>query len=116
MGVSSSAANWLPTCDNMATESEEKDGSPPLQQLAPSLAQEAVLIQSQPMPEDSVEVKGYSWDDGPVDYPALLQSYLTSGFQATNFGLAVQQINDMVRRRLVAWACDGRGFDMGVAI
>lgn len=67
---------------------------------APPLAQEAVLAQSQPMPEGSQQVRGYSWDsvtDGKVDYPAMLEAYLTSGFQATNFGLAVQQVNDMVR-------------------
>ena len=63
---------------------------------APSLAQDAVLVRSDPMPEGSVEVKGYEWSNGQVDYHALLSSYLTSGFQATNFGLAVEQINDMV--------------------
>ena len=86
-----------PTCDNMATSGPDKDPS-----SAPSLAQEAVLAQSQPMPEGSQEVKGYSWDtvtDGKVDYSAILEAYLTSGFQATNFGLAVQQVNDMVRCR-----------------
>ncbi|XP_003387057.1 PREDICTED: deoxyhypusine synthase-like [Amphimedon queenslandica] len=70
--------------------------------VAPPLAQEAVLAQSQPMPEGSQEVKGYSWDsvtDGKVDYSAMLEAYLTSGFQATNFGLAVQQVNDMLKLR-----------------
>lgn len=64
------------------------------------MAQEAVLVQSQPMPEGSREVKGHSWPDGTdqeVNYDSILKSYLTSGFQATNFGLAVEQINDMVR-------------------
>ena len=42
-----------------------------------------------------VVVKGYDFNDG-IDYHKLLLSYKTSGFQATNFGLAVEQINAMV--------------------
>ncbi len=37
-------------------------------------------------------VQGYDFNAG-VDYHALLQSYKYSGFQATNFGLAVEEIN-----------------------
>ena len=48
----------------------------------PALAAEAVLVQSQQMPQDSVEVKGYDFNNG-INHHALLQSYLTSGFQAT---------------------------------
>ena len=64
----------------------------------PALAAEAVLVQSQQMPQDSVEVKGYDFNNG-INHHALLQSYLTSGFQATNFGLAVEQINSMIAKR-----------------
>ena len=63
----------------------------------PTVAQEAVLVSSEPMPEGSVTVRGYDFSGGSVDYHALLQSYRTSGFQATNFGLAVEQITQMVR-------------------
>ena len=35
-----------------------------------------------------------------VDHNALLDSFLASGFQATNFGLAVQEINKMRAWRL----------------
>lgn len=49
-----------------------------------------------PVPEDTPKVQGYDFNQG-VDYQALLKSYLNTGFQATNFGLAVQQINSMVR-------------------
>ena len=64
----------------------------------PSVVQEAVLVKSEPMPpEFSTKVTGYVFErDGPVDYHALLQSYRTSGFQATNFGLAVEEITKMV--------------------
>ena len=64
----------------------------------PALAAEAVLVQSQQMPKDSVEVKGYDFNEG-INHHALLQSYLHSGFQATNFGLAVEQINAMIAKR-----------------
>ena len=64
----------------------------------PNIASEAVLVQSEPMPEDSQKVTGYDFNHG-VDHHKLLQSYLTSGFQATNFGLGVEQINAMVSKK-----------------
>lgn len=71
--------------------------------IPPSLAQDAVLLQSEPMPEGSETVQGCNWSvvssNGEVDYHALLESYRTSGFQAMSFGLAVQQINEMLKVR-----------------
>jgi hypothetical protein len=61
----------------------------------PSSVQQAVLVQSTEMPSDSIPVKGYDFNLG-VDYPALLASYATVGYQATNFGLAVEEIKRMV--------------------
>lgn len=61
----------------------------------PKLAAEAVLVQSSFLPGYQEEVKGYDWSKG-VDYSALLDSYKKSGFQATNFGNAVDEINRMV--------------------
>ncbi|XP_037079012.1 probable deoxyhypusine synthase [Pollicipes pollicipes] len=43
-------------------------------------------------------VQGYDFNEG-VDYHKLLRSYATSGFQATNFGLAVDEINKMLAAR-----------------
>ena len=51
---------------------------------------------SEEMPADAELVKGYDFNRG-IDYHALLQSYRLSGFQATNFGKAVDEINRMVR-------------------
>ncbi|XP_075936999.1 deoxyhypusine synthase-like [Anarhichas minor] len=51
-----------------------------------------------PVPEDTPKIQGYDFHQG-VDYRALLKSYLNTGFQATNFGLAVQEINNMIKRR-----------------
>ena len=70
----------------------------PTTEAAPSIATEAVMVHtSGQLPVDPVVVKGYDFNDG-VDYDKLLNSFKISGFQATNFGNAVDEINKMVRR------------------
>lgn len=51
-----------------------------------------------PVPEDTPQIKGYDFNLG-VNHKALLQSYYTTGFQATHFGLAVKEINNMIKKR-----------------
>eukprot|EP00469_Lotharella_globosa_P008337 CAMPEP_0167781766 /NCGR_PEP_ID=MMETSP0111_2-20121227/6119_1 /TAXON_ID=91324 /ORGANISM="Lotharella globosa, Strain CCCM811" /LENGTH=425 /DNA_ID=CAMNT_0007672473 /DNA_START=12 /DNA_END=1289 /DNA_ORIENTATION=+ len=51
------------------------------------------------MPEDTPQCRGYDFNKG-LDYDAMFRSFLTHGFQATHFGLAVEQINMMLRWRL----------------
>lgn len=63
---------------------------------APSVAMEAVLKPSCDLPEDMLKIQGYDFNKG-VDHRALLKSFLTTGFQASSMGLAIQQINQMVR-------------------
>ncbi|KAJ7378115.1 hypothetical protein OS493_024780 [Desmophyllum pertusum] len=46
----------------------------------------------------SEEVRGYDFSNG-VDYHALLKSYRTTGFQAGNFGKAVEEINKMIKKK-----------------
>lgn len=55
-----------------------------------------IYRQTVPIPEDTPKVRGYDFNQG-VDHQALLQSFYNTGFQATSFGLAVNQINMMVR-------------------
>lgn len=62
---------------------------------APSVARDAVLMESSPLPEDMPQIVGYDFNQG-VDHKALLQSFLTTGFQASSFGQAVLEINKMV--------------------
>lgn len=62
----------------------------------PSIAEQAVLVKSTAIPDTTPIVKGFEWTDGPVDYEKLLDSYLNSGFQATNFGNAVLEVRKMV--------------------
>ena len=61
----------------------------------PTIAKEAVLVASSKISGDTPTVSGYEWNNG-IDYDKLLISYLNSGFQATNFGKAVEEINKMV--------------------
>lgn len=68
--------------------------------LANELAQEAVLKKT--CDDTSIylkeQVRGYDWSDG-VNYEKLLKTYCRSGFQATNFGLAVEEIHRMIECR-----------------
>lgn len=66
---------------------------------AQSEAKKAVLKPSCELPEDMLKIKGYDFNQG-VDLQALLKSYLTTGFQASSLGLAVQEINNMIEKRL----------------
>ena len=80
----------------------------------PSVAQEAVMVPgtSGDLPVDPVIVKGYDFNKG-VDHSALLDSFLTSGFQATNFGLAVEEINKMVctcKKRIEVYECKNKEY------
>lgn len=61
----------------------------------PSLAAEAVLVESTEIPASTPKVKGYDFEHG-VNYDDLLRSFATMGFQATNFGKAVEEVNKMV--------------------
>ncbi len=68
----------------------------------PSVLQSAVLGESEEMPEGSVPVKGFDFNGfrGGAGYDALLKSLSTTGFQATSFGEAVDEINRMRAWRL----------------
>lgn len=64
----------------------------------PTVAKDAVLTQSHQMPDGTQTVKGYDWSQG-VNYDEILKSFKFSGFQATNFGRAVAEINRMIECR-----------------
>ncbi|XP_038063443.1 deoxyhypusine synthase-like [Patiria miniata] len=66
----------------------------------PQCVADALFVPSEDMPTDSVPVRGYDFNQG-IDYHKLLKSYRTSGFQATNFGLAVEEINKMLDKKAV---------------
>jgi deoxyhypusine synthase len=78
----------------VAVRMEGKDGE------VPRLATAAVLeVKCEPMPAGSQAIKGYDFNEG-VDYERLLDTYKHIGFQAANYGLAVEEINRMISWRL----------------
>jgi deoxyhypusine synthase len=66
----------------------------------PDLAKDAVLQESEPMPKDTPVVAGWDFNQG-VNYDGILKSFKYSGFQATNFGKAVDEINKMIECRSI---------------
>lgn len=55
-----------------------------------------VLVRSESMDADAETVAGYDFNNG-INYEKMFASYLRMGFQATNLGLAINEINRMVR-------------------
>lgn len=65
----------------------------------PQKAINAVLLKSKQLPKCTPKVRGYDFNNG-VDFNSLLNAYKFTGFQATNFGEAVDRINEMISWRL----------------
>lgn len=64
----------------------------------PDLAKDSVLVESEKLPDDTPIAGGYDWSQG-IDYDKILSSFKSTGFQATNFGKAVDEINKMIECR-----------------
>ncbi|KAJ3185898.1 hypothetical protein HK101_009754 [Irineochytrium annulatum] len=62
-------------------------------------ARTAVFVASEPLPSSFNEVRGYDFNAG-VNYPAIFAAMSATGFQATAFGQAVDEINRMITWRL----------------
>ena len=68
----------------------------------PEFVKQNLFVKSAPNEKEfNTKVEGYQFSKpdesgSKVDYHALLESFRTSGFQATNVALAVEQINEMV--------------------
>ena len=57
----------------------------------------AVLRPSVAMPQDTARVQGIDLSkEGPLSVVQLTESFLTTGFQATNLGRAIQIVKEMV--------------------
>lgn len=66
---------------------------------APSVATDAVLKPSCKLPDETPIIRGYDFNQG-VDLQAVLKTYLTTGFQASRLGLAIEEINRMIEKRV----------------
>lgn len=69
------------------------------QQKVVQAALDAVLVKSDQTVLQGDVVKGYDFNQG-INYEKLVESYLTTGFQATHFGRAVNITNNMLNWRL----------------
>jgi hypothetical protein len=67
----------------------------------PSVAEAAVMVQSEAMPEGSEQVRGHDFDKSH-DLHDVLNAMRNTGFQATNLGhaLAWLRMGTPLRRRL----------------
>ncbi|XP_014483411.1 PREDICTED: probable deoxyhypusine synthase [Dinoponera quadriceps] len=84
----------------MASPPKEKSCS-----LIEELARNAVLVHSASLTPGTSTVKGYDFNNG-LDYHELFKTMRYSGFQATNFGLAVEEIKKMLDQRNIPLAED----------
>lgn len=66
----------------------------------PECAKEAVLVKSKELPQDTPTIHGYDWNKG-INYHELFKTYKISGFQSTNVGLAIDEINKMLACRSI---------------
>ena len=68
----------------------------------PAKATDAVLVQSEPLPADSEEVRGIDWAALPVESRSVIANFVLNlsqqGFQSSAIGDAIRIINKMVCR------------------
>ena len=66
----------------------------------PSKATEAVLVTSEPVPEDAPQVRGIDWAALPTESRSIIADFVLNltgqGFQSSSIGDAIRIINDMV--------------------
>lgn len=63
----------------------------------PSIAADAVLVKSEKLDDSHSTIHGYDFNEG-LDYAKLMQSYSRMGFQGSNLGKCIAEINRMVSR------------------
>jgi deoxyhypusine synthase len=66
----------------------------------PSISASAVLAESTTLPEGTPQCRGHDFASGSNEIDSMMKSFLLTGFQATNLGLAVQQVQEMRSWRL----------------
>lgn len=64
-----------------------------------STVHSTVFKESESLEGKCDKIEGYDFNQG-VNYPKLLRSMLTTGFQASNLGEAIDIVNQMVSRKL----------------
>lgn len=66
----------------------------------PSKATDAVLLSSEPVPEDAQQVRGIDWTALPTESRSIIADFVLNlagqGFQSSSIGDAIRIVNDMV--------------------
>jgi len=101
------------SADRVRDEQREREEAARTRKLALLSSSEravadAVFKESVPLPEGTPIIRGYAWPPRespgaappPVDYERLLAAMATTGFQASAFGAAVEEVNRMLTWRL----------------
>lgn len=74
----------------------------------PSKATDAVLVSSDPVPEDAQQVHGIDWAALPTKSRSIIADFVLNlsaqGFQSSAIGSAIRIINDMVCYASNAWS------------
>lgn len=70
-----------------------------MENLALSSAHAAAFKESESLEGKCAKIEGYDFNEG-VNYPQLLKSMITTGFQASNLGDAIEVVNQMLDWRL----------------
>ena len=78
--------------DQSAAQSSQK-------QQIPSALQNAVYMETTADLSGGEVVKGYDFNQG-INYEKMFATYRHTGFQATNLGLAIEEVNKMIKWRL----------------
>ncbi|EXB38804.1 Deoxyhypusine synthase [Morus notabilis] len=80
-----------------------------------ALARSAAFKESESLEGKCTKIEGYDFNQG-LNYPRLLHSLLTTGFQASNLGDAIEVVNQMLDWRLsderIAEDCDAKERDL----
>ncbi|XP_059149142.1 deoxyhypusine synthase-like [Physella acuta] len=64
-------------------------------------ALDQALKESEPIPEGTLKVKGYDFNEG-INYEKMFQGLPTMGFQASHFGQAIDIVNQMIDSKMAA--------------
>ncbi|XP_058795279.1 probable deoxyhypusine synthase isoform X2 [Phymastichus coffea] len=97
---SKSQGNQRKVVKNNAEDKPCASSSSKIDVKVPESLIDSVLKHSVPLPSATPTVQGYDFNDG-LDYQKLFETYKYSGFQATNFGLAIEEIKKMLEDRSI---------------
>lgn len=73
-----------------------------MEEQLPSSVRATVFKESECLEDKCLKIEGYDFNRG-VDYSQLLKSMVSTGFQASNFGDAIEVVKQMVSSLLFGY-------------